>query len=138
MNLPVQGNVYFGALLGFVVTLVVATILNQLGNTMFRKGVAMPFFFGKRRVHHRQVLFYGLPTIYMALAAMFLSGYITIVWGLFWTGLVSTLVIAGSCLVFDLILDYVRGEGRWGFIHHELIYLTVPAFAFSEFLKVAL
>lgn len=137
VNLPFEENVYFGAAVGFAATLVVAYFLDQLGNAMFRKGVAMPFFIGRTRVHHRRVLFYGLPTIYLALAGLFLAGYITIVWGLFWTGLVSSLVIASSCLALDFAMDYLRGEGRWGFFHHELIYLTVPAFAFSVFLKVA-
>lgn len=127
-----------GALVGFAATLVAASVLNHLGNTMFRRGVAMPFFLGRRRVHHRPVLFYFLPAAYSLLAGLFLAGYITVVWGLFWTGLLSTLAVAASCLVFDLCVDYSRGSGRWGFLHHELIYLTVPAFAFSSFLRLAL
>lgn len=98
----------------------------------------MPFFLGRRRVHHRPVLFYFLPAAYATLTALFLAGYIKIVWSLFSTGLLCTLVIAASCLVFDLCLDYSRGGGRLGFLHHELIYLTVPAFAFSSFLRLAL
>lgn len=136
MYLPFDGNVYFGALIGFVATLAVAFLLNKFGNTMFRRGVAMPFFLGRWRVHHRHVLFYVFPTVYVALAAMFLAGYITIVWGLFWTGIVSSVLIAASCLVLDLTIDYVRGGGRWGFLHHELIYLVVPAYAFADFLKL--
>jgi hypothetical protein len=138
MNLPFEGNAYFGALLGFVATMLVASVLNQFGNTMFRKRVAMPFFFGRRRVHHRQVLFYFLPAAYTTLVALFFAGYVKIVWSLFSTGLLCTVVIAASCLVFDLCLDYSRGGGRLGFLHHEWIYLTVPAFAFSSFLRLAL
>ena len=138
MNLPFTGNVYFGAMVGFAATLVVASLLNQFGNTMFRMRVAMPFFFGRRRVHHRQVLFYFLPAAYSALAALFIAGYVKIVWSLFSPGLMCTLVIAASCLVFDLCLDYSRGGARLGFLHHERIYLTVPAFAFSSFLRLAL
>lgn len=137
MYLPIEGNVYFGALVGLVATLFVALVLDSFGNTMFRRGVAMPFFFGRRRLHHRHFLFYFLPAAYATLAAMFLAGYITIVWSLFWTGLLSTFVIAAGCLALDLSVDYFRGEGRWGFLHHELIYLTVPAFAFSSFLRPA-
>jgi len=136
MNLPFDGNVYFGALVGFAATLVLALVLDRLGNTMFEKGVAMPFFLGRRRLHHRAVLFYFLPTTYATLAVLFLAGYITIVWSLFWTGLVGTFAIAAICLAFDLAIDYVRGGGRWGFLHHELIYLAVPAYAFSDFLKL--
>ena len=138
MGLPFEVNAYFGALLGFVATMLVASVLNQLGNSMFRRGVAMPFFFGRRRIHHRQVLFYFLPAAYTMLAALFLAGYVKIVWSLFSTGLLCTVVIAGSCLVFDLCLDYSRGGGRLGFLQHELIYLTVPVFAFTSFLRLAL
>jgi hypothetical protein len=137
MNLPIEGNVYFGALVGFIATLIVAMALDRFGNTMFKKRVAMPFFLGHRRLHHRPFLFYFLPAAYATLAALFLAGYITIVWSLFWTGLLSTLVVAAGCMAFDLSVDYFRGEGRWGFLHHELIYLTVPAFAFSSFLRPA-
>lgn len=138
MSLPFAGNAYFGALIGFVATLAIASVLNQFGNTMFRKGVAMPFFLGRHRVHHRAVLFYFLPAAYATLAALFLEGYVRIVWSLFSTGLLCTLVIGASCLTFDLCVDYARGGERLGFLHHELIYLTVPAFAFSSFLRLAL
>ena len=130
------GNVYFGVLAGLAVTLMIASVLNQFGNTMFRRGVAMPFFIGKRRVHHRQVLFYFLPAAYAALVTLFLAGFVKIIWSLFWTGLVSTFIITGTCLALDLSIDYIRGEGRWGFLHHELIYLTVPAFAFTNFIRL--
>ena len=138
MVLPFERNVYFGAAIGLFSILAVAALLNRFGDTMFRKGVAMPFFFGSRRLHHRQFLFYALPTIYAVLAAMFLTGYITIVWSLFWGGLVTTVIIAATCLVFDLVLDYVNGGGRLGFLHHELIYLVVPAYAFTAFLRLAI
>ena len=138
MNLTFTGNIYFGVLVGFLATVVAALVLNQVGNTMFRKGVAMPFFLGRRRVHHRAVLFYFLPAAYATLVGLFFAGYIRIVWSLFSTGLLCTLVIAASCLVFDLCFDYSRGEVKLGFLHHELIYLTVPAFAFSSFLRLAL
>ena len=138
MNLPFEGNVYFGALVGFVAVLAVALLLNEFGNSMFRRGVAMPFFFGRRRLHHRQVLYYGLPAAYAAIATLFFAGYITIVWSLFWTGLVSTVIIGAGCMAFDLVLDYVRGGGRWGFLHHELVYLAVPAFAFTDFLRLVI
>jgi hypothetical protein len=138
LNLPIVGNVYFWALIGFVATVCVALILNSFGNTMFRKGFAMPFFIGRWRLHHRHFLFYFLPAAYAGLAAMFFAGYVTVVWSLFWTGLVSTLVIAVACMAFDLAFDYFHGVGRWGFLHHELIYLTVPAFAFTSFLRLVL
>ena len=137
MYLPFEGNVYFGAAVGFMAVVATALVLNGFGNTMFRRGVAMPFFFGRRRLHHRQVLYYGLPAAYATMASLFLAGYVTIVWSLFWSGLVATFLIAATCIFFDLTVDYIRGRGRWGFLHHELIYLAVPAYVFADFLKLA-
>ena len=136
MHLPFEGNVYLGAVVGFVAVLATALVLNELGNSMFRRGVAMPFFLGRRRLHHRQVLYYGLPAAYATIATLFFAGYITVVWSLFWTGLVTTALIAASCLLFDLTLDYIKGKGRWGYLHHELVYLVVPAYVFTDFLRV--
>lgn len=131
-----QGNLQFGMAIGFVATLAFASVLNRFGDFMFRKGVARPFFVGRYRLHHRRFLFVFLPTGYAILSLMVLAGYVEIVWSDFWTGIVSTLVIAASCLLLDLGIDYAE-EGRgWGFIHHELIYLAVPAFAFSDFLRL--
>jgi len=136
MSLPIAGNLHFGLLVGFVVTLAVATVLNEFGDLMFRKGVARPFFFGRYRLHHRRFLFVFLPIGYALLSSMILLGYVQIVWSDFWTGMVSTLAIAAACLLLDLAADYARDSGGWGFIHHELIYLVVPAFAFSDFLRL--
>ena len=136
MTLSVADNLQLGILVGFVATLALASVLNRFGDFMFRKGVARPFFFGRYRLHHRRFLFVFLPLGYSLLSALILAGYIQIVWSDFWTGIVSTLVIAGACLSLDLSLDYAKESGGWGFIHHELIYLAVPAFAFSDFLRL--
>ena len=131
-------NIYLGLALGFVTTLAVALALNRFGDAMFRRGVARPFFVGRHRLHHRRFLFVVLPAIYVSLAALVLFGFVTVVWSLLWTGLAGTVLIAASCLFLDLALDYSQGSGGWGFLHHELVYLAVPAFAFSEFLKLAI
>jgi len=131
-----QGNLQFGMLVGFVATLGIAAVLNRFGDFMFRKGVARPFFVGRYRLHHRRFLFVFLPIGYGILSSLILAGYIQIIWSDFWTGIVSTLLIAASCLLLDLGLDYAHESGGWGFLHHELIYLAVPAFAFTDFLRL--
>jgi len=139
MNLgPFDVNIYFGIAVGFFATLVIASALNEFGDAMFRRGVARPFFLGKYRLHHRVFLFVGLPLGYSFLSSLVLVGYIKIVWSLLWTGLAGTMFVAASCLIFDLALDYAHGGAGRGFLHHELIYLAVPAFAFSDFLRLAL
>jgi len=135
---PLDLNIYFGLAVGFIAVLVIASALNRFGDAMFKRGVARPFFVGRHRLHHRSFLFVFLPTAYLALSALVLAGYITIVWSLLWTGLAGTLVVAVTCLTFDLLIDYSH-EGRgWWLLHHELVYLMVPAYAFSDFLRLVI
>jgi hypothetical protein len=135
MSLPFAGNLHFGLLVGFAATLAIASVLNEFGDVMFQKGVARPFFFGRYRLHHRRFLFVFLPIGYALLSSLILLGYVQIVWSGFWTGMATTIAIAAACLLLDLAVDYARDSGGWGFIHHELIYLAVPAFAFANFLR---
>jgi hypothetical protein len=121
---------------GFFATIALASALDQFGDEMFKRGVARPFFVGKYRLHHRHVLYVVLPLAYAVLSTLILAGYITVVSSLLWTGLAGTLVVAGGCLILDMAVDYGIHSRGWGFIHHELIYLLVPAFAFSDFLRV--
>jgi len=135
LSLPFAGNLHFGLLVGFAATLAIASVLNEFGDVMFRKGVARPFFFGRYRLHHRRFLFVFFPLGYALVASLILLGYVQIVWSDLWTGMVTTIAIAAACLLLDLAVDFARDSGGWGFIHHELIYLAVPAFAFANFLK---
>ena len=135
MSLPFAGNLHFGLLVGFAATLAIASVLNEFGDVMFRKGVARPFFFGRYRLHHRRFLFVFFPLGYALVASLILLGYVQIVWSDLWTGMVTTIGIAAACLLLDLAVDFARDSGGWGFVHHELIYLAVPAFAFANFLK---
>jgi hypothetical protein len=122
--------------IGFIGTLAIAAVVNRFGDAMFRRGVARPFFVGRYRLHHRRFLFGFLPAGYIVLSLLILAGYIEIIWSDFWTGIVSTMLIAASCLFLDMALDYAKESRGWGFVHHELIYLAVPAFAFSDFLRL--
>jgi hypothetical protein len=130
------GPLQAGILAGFAGTLVLSMVLDRFGDVMFKKGVARPFFFGRYRLHHRRFLFVFLPAGYAILSTLILAGYIQIVWSDLWTGIASTLVIGVACLVLDLAVDYAKDSGGWGFVHHELIYLAVPAFAFTDFLRL--
>ena len=133
-----QGNLLVGVTVGLVATLVLASALNRFGDAMFRRGIAMPYYVGKHRLHHREFLFIGLPAGYGAITTMVLAGYISIVWNLLWTGLAGTILVAVSCLALDLVIDYAKEGGGLGYIHHEIVYCAIPLFAFTEFLKVAL
>lgn len=133
---PYPYNLYFGLTVGFFATVAIASALNKFGDAMFRRGVARPFFLGRYRLHHRSFLFKAVPVAYVAIAAMILDGLVKIQWGLFWTGLAGTVLVAADCLLLDMTIDYVRQGRGWGFIRHELVYIAVPLYAFSEFLRV--
>ncbi len=134
----IQLNLYDGIALGFFTTVILATLLDKFGDAMFRWGVAKPFYIRGRRLHHRDFLLIGLPVAYASLALLILAGLVRIVWSDLWTGLGTTLVLGAGCMVVDLALDYASsGAVRWRVFHHELIYLVVPAFAFSNFLRLA-
>ncbi len=138
MNIgPLEANLQFGIMIGFIATLAIATVLNRFGDAMFRRGVARPFFLGRYRLHHRRFLFVFLPVSYVAISLLVLTGFVLIVWSDLWTGLAATFAIAGACLILDLAVDYARESGGWGYLHHELIYLAVPAFAFTNFLRIS-
>ena len=131
-------NIYLGVTVGLIVILTIASALNRFGDAMFRRGIARPFYVGKYRLHHRSFLFIGLPAGYAAVSALFLAGYVRVVWNLLWTGLAGTVLVAASCLALDMLIDYARQRGALRYIHPEILYVAVPVYAFTEFLKVAL
>jgi hypothetical protein len=130
-------NVYNGIAIGFLVLFLVAALLDKLGDALFRRGIAKPFYIRGHRVHHRDVLLIALPLTYALIAALVLLGDVRLVSGTLWTGLGNMLIIAAACLGFDLALDYGIPRVRWGILHHELIYLLIPAYAFTGFIHLA-
>lgn len=131
-------NVYFGVAMGFLATLVAASALNRFGDEMYSRGFAKPFYLGGHRVHHRAFLFSTLPAAYVLLASMMLRGYVRVLWSDFWSGVVSTVLVGMGCLLLDLTFDYLRGEGRRRLLQHEIVYLAIPVFIFTNFLRMAL
>ena len=136
--LAIHTHLLFGVTVGFFAVIAVASALDRFGTAMFQRGVAMPFFLGRHRLHHRRFLFLGLPLAYVGVALLVLFGFVQIVWSLLWTGLAGTVLVAVDCLMVDLTIDYAwRGKG-WGFLKHEFVYFAVPAYAFAAFLRFAI
>lgn len=131
-------NIYFGIAMGFLATLGAASALNKFGNAMYDRGLAKPFYLGSHRIHHRPFLFGILPGTYVLLATMMLEGMVRVQWSVFWTGVTSTVLVGLGCLVLDLTFDYLRGEGRRRILQHEMIYLAIPVFVFTNFLRMVL
>ncbi|MDG6902553.1 MAG: hypothetical protein JRM80_11435 [Nitrososphaerota archaeon] len=137
MMLGYPFDLYLGLTVGFFTTLAISSILDKFGDAMFERGVARPFFLGKRRLHHRSAL-KAVPVAYLAMASMILVGMVKIQWGLFWTGLAGTSLVLVDCLMLDMTFDYVRQGRGWGVLRHELVYLVVPMYAFVAFLRFAI
>lgn len=131
-------NLSTGIAVGLVVMILIASLVNKFGNFMFRKGVAKPFYLGRYRLHHGTFLLVSLPFGYASVASLILAGYVQVEWSLLLTGLQSTFALGVFCLAIDLTLDYLRGGVARGLLKHELVYLAIPAFAFSDFLRLAL
>ncbi|HME19534.1 MAG TPA: hypothetical protein VKF15_07365 [Nitrososphaerales archaeon] len=130
-------NLYDGIVLGFIATVLIASLFDRFGDAMFRRGVAKPFYILGRRVHHRSLLYVILPCFYALVSLLVLAGYVQIVWGLLWTGIGTTILLAAACTLVDLCLDYAsKAHMRRGILHHELIYIVLPAFAFTDFLRL--
>lgn len=130
-------DLYIGITVGFFATLVAASALDKFGDAMFARGVAQPFFVGRYRLHHRLILYRAVPAGYLAIAAMVVTGLVKIRWELIWTGLEGTAILAAACLFLDLTVDYLSRDRGGGPLRHELLYLAVPLFAFSAFLRFA-
>lgn len=133
-----SANIYFGVAMGFLATLAAASVLDLFGDAMYRRGFAKPFYLWGHRVHHGPFLFSILPAGYILLATMMLEGALRVRWSLFWTGVASTALVGIGCLVFDLALDYLGGEGKSRIFRHEMVYLAIPVFVFTNFLRMAL
>ena len=138
MTIGYPMDLYIGVSIGFMVTVAIATALDKFGDAMFARGVARPFFVGKHRLHHRSFLFKAVPVAYVAIAGMVLAGLLKIQWGLLWTGLAGTVLVAVDCLVLDMTVDYFRKGRGLGLLKHEVIYIAVPMYALATFLRLAI
>ncbi len=118
-------------------TVVLTSVLNRFGDAMFRRGFAKPFYIKGHRLHHRSFLQVFLPSAYASLALLIVFGYVKVVWRVLWPGLATTLAIGAACIALDLLWDRLSlSSVKWGILHHEFIYLAIPAFAFTDFLKL--
>jgi hypothetical protein len=123
---------------GFVVILAAGVVLDKVGDFLFRKGIAKPFYVKGYRLHHRNVLLVLVPAAYVVLATLVSLHDLRVVWYSFWPSAAFTLFLAGTCLAIDLTLDSLsNGRMRGTLLHHEWMYLVVPAYLFTHLLVLA-
>ena len=117
--------------------LILASLFDKVGNVMFRKGLAKPFYVRGRRIHHRDVLYFAFPAVYTVIVSLILLGFVHVIWNTFWTGIETTFFIAVGCFLLDLALDGMSLRVREkALLHHEWVYLLIPAYAFTHILVV--
>jgi hypothetical protein len=120
-------------LAGFIIILSSAAILNKVGDFLYHRGVAKPFYLRGHRLHHRSFLLTIVPASYVVIATLIYFHYVGVMWSSFWPSAEITLLLAATCLTFDLVLDAISNrEKRMALLHHEWVYLLVPAYAFTH------
>jgi len=63
--------------------------------------------------------------------------YMRILWYSFWPSVEITLFLVGICMTIDLTLDALSSvEKRRALLHHEWVYVLVPAYAFTHLLAL--
>lgn len=118
---------------GFFVILSSTLLLDKAGDVLYHKGIAKPFYLLGHRLHHRSFLLSIVPASYVAVAALIYLHYMRVVWSSFWPSVDVTLFLAGACLALDFTLDALSSrEKRRALLHHEWVYVVVPAYAFTH------
>jgi hypothetical protein len=118
---------------GFFVILSSTLILDKVGDFLYHKGVVKPFYLLGHRLHHRSVLLSVVPATYVAVATLIYLHYVRVLWSSFWPSVEFTLFLAGSCLMLDFALDALsNADKRRALLHHEWVYVIVPAYVFTH------
>ena len=124
-------------LAGFLVVLSSTVIIDKLGDFLYRRGIAKPFYLLGHRLHHRGFLLAAVPASYVAVATMVYLHYFRVLWSSFWPSAEFTLLLAGTCLSIDFALDALSStQKRRALLHHEWVYVVVPAYAFTHFVAL--
>jgi hypothetical protein len=122
---------------GFAVVLASVLSLDKLGDYLFHRGIAKPFYFLGYRVHHRGFVVAFIPATYAVVATLIYLHYMRVLWSSFWPSVEVTILLAGACLAIDFVFDALSTkEKRMAIIHHEWVYFVVPAYAFTHLIAL--
>jgi hypothetical protein len=127
-----------GLVTGFFIVVSATLVLDKVGDYLYHRGIAKPFYVFGRRLHHRKVVVALVPACYAAVATMVYLHYMRVLWSAFWPGVEITLCLAGACLLVDFTLDALSTkEKRRALLHHEWVYFVVPAYVFTHVVALA-
>jgi hypothetical protein len=123
----------FRLVTGFVVIMSATFLLDKAGDYLYHKGIAKPFYVLGHRLHHRKFVLAVVPASYATVATLIYLHYMRVLWSSFWPSAEFTLFLVGVCLTFDLTLDALwTREKRNALLHHEWVYVLVPAYVFTH------
>jgi hypothetical protein len=125
---------HIGLMLGLFATVGTAFLVDKLGNFMFRRGYAKPFYVLGRRMHHVWI-YILLPSCYLVFSYFLITGNIHPIWNMLWYRLALLLPVAGCCLAVDFIGDS-RKASSTGLLRHEWIYTLIPAYILAFVVNV--
>jgi len=117
---------------GFIVVLTTMVILDLIGTFLYERGIAKPFYLLGHRLHHKHFLLTFIPGAYLAVGAMIDLNYFRVLWSSFWPSVEITFLLGCACLIIDFTLDALSREPRKALLHHEWVYLVVPAYVFTH------
>jgi len=118
---------------GFIVVIAATVLLDRIGDILYHRGIAKPFYLLGHRLHHRHFLMAIVPASYVAVSGLLYMHYMRVLWSTFWPSVEITLFLAGVCLTLDFTLDALSSvDKRRALLHHEWVYLLVPAYVFTH------
>lgn len=127
----------FRLVAGFLVVLASTFTLDKVGDFLYHKGIAKPFYLLGHRLHHRTILLSLVPATYVLVASLIYLHYVRVLWSEFWPSVEFTLLLAGICLTFDFTVDALSTvDKRRALLHHEWVYVIVPAYVFTHIITL--
>jgi hypothetical protein len=124
--------------IGFTFILAATWSIDRLGTAMYEKGFAKPFFIKGKRVHH-SCIYLIAPASYTALVALFLLGYVHVLWSGLWIRLGYMVLIVTLSICADFLGDTFWPTIRKNaIVHHEWIYTILPVYLLTYVVNVTL
>ena len=125
---------HLGLIAGLIVVVSTVFVLDKLGNYMYGRGYAKPFFVFGKRLHH--VWIYAMvPLGYLAVTYFVVDGSVQLIKSEMWYRLGLVMPVLAVCLAIDFIGDS-RKVSSTGLFRHEWVYALIPVYIFSYVVTV--
>lgn len=127
---------HIGMIIGLGVVIITTFFADKLGNYLFHKGYAKPFYIKGHRIHHVWI-YLLVPGFYIFFSILILLGYVEMIWNDMYLRVVSVFLVAGICLAIDFIGDKFWPKIRRDvFLHHEWVYTAIGLYVVTFVVNV--